>query len=165
MMGVHNAWRFTTGTDNVMIGIQDTGLGTDSSGNIHPDLRNTDFIVDNYFDEWGDFSHGTSVQGSIAAKSNNNLGGAGINWNSDLLHIDVVGGKASDYSLASATQAMIDKANAKGKRLVVNISLAGGYSAEFERLIAENQGNALFVIASGNGNSNQIASPADLANK
>ena len=162
-MGVHNAWRFTTGTDNVMIGIQDTGLGTNSSENIHPDLRKTDFIGKNYLDEWGDFSHGTLVQGSIAAKSNNNKGGAGINWNSDLMHIDIVGEDASDYNLATATQAMIDKANAQGKRLVVNISLSGGYSREFERLIAANEDKALFVIASGNGNSNKIASPADLA--
>ncbi|MEO0840379.1 MAG: S8 family serine peptidase [Cyanobacteria bacterium J06643_5] len=164
-MGVHNAWRFTTGTGNVMIGIQDTGLGTDSNGNIHPDLRQTDFVGNNYLDEWGNFSHGTSVQGSIAAISNNNQGGAGINWNSDLMHIDVVGEDASDYNLANATQAMINKANAQGKRLVVNISLAGGYSIEFEQLIAANQGNALFVIASGNGNSDTIASPADLAKK
>ena len=164
-MGVHNAWRFTTGTDNVMIGILDTGLGTNSSGDIHPDLRQTDFVGNNYIDEWGDFSHGTSVQGSIAAKSNNNQGGAGINWNSDLMHIDVVGEDASDYNLATATQAMIDKANAEGKRLVVNISLAGGYSTEFEQLVAANQDKALFVIASGNGNTNKIASPADLAKK
>ncbi len=164
-MGVHNAWRFTKGTDNVMIGIQDTGLGTDSSGKIHSDLRKPDFIGKNYLDEWGNFSHGTLVLGSIAAKSNNKTGGAGINWKSDLMLVDVVGEDALDYNLANATQAMIDKANAQGKRLVVNLSLAGGYSAEFEQLIADNQDKALFVIASGNDNSNKIASPADLAAK
>jgi hypothetical protein len=164
-MGVHNAWRFTKGTDNVMIGIQDTGLGTNSSGKIHPDLRKADFIGENYLDEWGNFSHGTLVQGTIAAKSNNKQGGAGINWNSDLMLVDVVGEDALDYNLATATQAMIDKANVQGKRLVVNLSLAGGYSVEFEQLIADNQDKALFVIASGNENSNKIASPADLAAK
>ncbi len=163
-MGVHNAWRFTKGTDNVMIGIQDTGLGTDSSGKIHPDLRKSDFIGENYLDEWGNFSHGTLVQGTIAAKSNNNKGGAGIT-ESDVMHIDVVGDDALDYNLATATQAMIDKANAEGKLLVVNLSLAGGYSVGFEQLIADNQDTALFVIASGNGNTNSIASPADLAKK
>ena len=163
MMGVHNAWRFTTGTDNVMIGIQDTGLGTDSNGKIHPDLRQPDFVGNNYLDEWGNFSHGTSVQGSIAAKSNNGRGGAGINWNSDLMHIDIVGDNPLDYNFVTATQAMIDKANAEGKRLVVNISLAGGSSAEFAELVAANQDKALFVIASGNHNKNSISSPADLA--
>lgn len=81
------------------------------------------------------------------------------------MHIDVVGEDASDYNLATATQAMIDKANAEGKRLVVNISLAGGYSTEFEQLVAANQDKALFVIASGNHNKNSISSPADLAKK
>ena len=164
-MGVHNAWRFTTGSDNVAIGIQDTGLGTDSSGKIHPDLPTTDFIGQNYLDEWGNFSHGTLVEGTIAAISNNEIGGAGINWNSDLMLVDVVGEDALDYNLATATQAMIDKANAQGKRLVVNLSLAGGYSAEFEQLVADNQDKALFVIASGNGDASSIDSPADLAKK
>ncbi|MEO1561674.1 MAG: pre-peptidase C-terminal domain-containing protein, partial [Cyanobacteria bacterium J06632_19] len=131
-MGVHNAWRFTTGASNVMIGIQDTGSGTDSSGNIHPDLRPASFIGNNYIDEWGNFSHGTLVQGTIAARSNNGMGGAGINSNSPLTVVDVVGDNPLDYNLASATQAMIDAANAQGKRLVVNISLAGGYSVAFE---------------------------------
>lgn len=165
MMGVHNAWRFTQGSDNVMIGIQDTGLGTDSNGNIHSDLRNTNFIGSNYLDEWGDFSHGTLVQGSIAAATNNGIGGAGINWYSDVMHVDVVGGNALDYNLVTATQAMIDQANAQGKRLVVNISLAGGYSVEFEQLVERNHDKALFVISAGNGNSSSLASPADLAAK
>ena len=164
-MGVHNAWRFTKGTKNVMIGIQDTGLGTDSNGKIHSDLRKPDSIGKNYLDESENFSHGTLVQGSIAAKSNNKKGGAGINWKSDLMHVDVVGDDALDYNLATATQGMIDKANAEGKRLVVNLSLTGGYSVEFEQMIAANQDKALFVIAAGNGNSNSIASPADLAAK
>ncbi|MGD1912561.1 MAG: S8 family serine peptidase [Rivularia sp. (in: cyanobacteria)] len=164
-MGVHNAWRFTKGSKNVMIGIQDTGLGTNSSGNIHPDLRETNYVGNNYIDESNDFSHGTQVQGTIAATSNNGIGGAGINWISNLIHIDVVGKNPLDYDLATATQGMIDKANAQGKRLVINMSLAGGYTWEFEQLIANNQNNALFVIASGNGNKNNISSPADLAQK
>ncbi|MBF2016268.1 MAG: S8 family serine peptidase [Rivularia sp. T60_A2020_040] len=167
-MGVHNAWRFTTGSNNVIIGIQDTGLGTDSSGNIHPDLRGTNFIGKNYLDEWSkssNFSHGTLVQGTIAAASNNGIGAAGINWNSEVINIDVVGDDAPDYNLATATQAMIEQSQAQGKRLVVNISLAGGYSPEFEQLIADNQNTALFVIASGNGNNKSISSPADLAKK
>ncbi|MEO1378061.1 MAG: S8 family serine peptidase [Cyanobacteria bacterium J06635_10] len=164
-MGVHNAWRFTKGSKKVMIGIQDTGLGTNSSGNIHPDLGKTNYIGNNYIDESADISHGTQVQGTIAALSNNGIGGAGINWISNLIHIDVVGDNPLDYNLATATQTMIDRANAQGKRLVVNMSLAGGYTVEFEQLIANNQNNALFVIASGNGNNNTISSPADLAQK
>jgi serine protease len=164
MMGVQNAWRFTTGSSNVLIGAEDTGIATNSQG-LHPDLRNTIFFGDNYQDEEPTVSHGTSVLGAIGAAGNNGIGIAGINWNSDLAMVDVVGGNPGDYDLATATQLLINQANSKGQRLVVNLSLSGGYSAAFEQLIANNQNNALFTIASGNGDSNTIASPADLAKK
>ncbi len=159
MMGVQNAWRFTTGSSSVLIGAEDTGAG------LHPDLRNTIFFGDNYQDEEPTVSHGTSVLGAIGAAGNNGIGIAGINWNSDLAMVDVVGGNPGDYDLAAATQLLINQANSKGQKLVVNLSLSGGYSAAFEQLIANNQNNALFAIASGNSGSNTIASPADLAKK
>ncbi|MCJ8283173.1 MAG: S8 family serine peptidase [Rivularia sp. ALOHA_DT_140] len=168
MMGVHNSWRFTKGSTNVMIGIQDSGL-TDPNGNMHPDLRQTQFVANNQVDEkWSDnadFSHGTLVQGTVAAKSNNGVGISGINWNSDLMHIDVIGNNDGDYNLAAATQAMIDNANVRGKRLVVTMGFEGGNSVAFEELIASNQGNALFIISTGNGNRNSISSPGNLAAK
>ena len=90
-----------------MIGIQDTGLGTNSSGNIHPDLRETNYVGNNYIDESNDFSHGTQVQGTIAATSNNGIGGAGINWISNLIHIDVVGKNPLDYDLATDRKSVV----------------------------------------------------------
>jgi hypothetical protein len=165
VMDVHKAWRFTTGSDHVLIGIEDTGLAFDLNGNIHSDLRTTNVINSNSFDEWSYFSHGTLVQGAIAATSNNDIGIAGINWNSQVMHIDVVGTNPDDDDLAGATQALIDWANSQSKTLVINLSLSGGYSERFEQLIANNQNNVLFAIATGNDNQNAISSPADLANK
>lgn len=163
IMGVSDAWRFTTGSNKVLIGIEDTGLGTDSSGKINPDLRPTISVGNNYLDKSSDFSHGTLVEGVIAAPGNNGMGIAGINWNSDVENINVV--NSVDYDLASATQAMLNQANSKGQRLVVNLSLTGGDSSAFEQLVANNQNNALFVISSGNENKNSLDSPADLAKK
>ncbi|MBW4507047.1 MAG: S8 family serine peptidase [Scytonematopsis contorta HA4267-MV1] len=165
MMGVQNAWRFTTGSTDVLIGIEDTGLGTNSSGQTHPDLRSINSIANNFADESSGISHGTLVQGIIGATSNNGQGTSGINWNSELMQIDVVGGDAGDYSLADATQAIINQANSKGQRVVISMSFEGGYTTAFEQLIANNQDKALFVIASGNGNTSTISSPADLAKK
>jgi serine protease len=165
MMGVQNAWRFTTGSTNVLIGIEDTGLGTNGSGQTHPDLRSTNSFANNFVDESSGISHGNLTQGIIGAASNNGQGTSGINWNSDLMHIDVVGGDVGDYSLVDATQALINQANSKGQRLVVNMSFAGGYTTAFEQLVASNQDKALFVIASGNGDTSTISSPADLAKK
>lgn len=104
MMGVHDAWRFTTGANNVLIGIEDTGLGTDVNGNIHSDLRSTIYSGNNYKDESVSFSHGTLSEGAIAAAANNGIGIAGINWNSPVYSIDVVGGDSEDRDLAQATQ-------------------------------------------------------------
>lgn len=160
MPGVHNAWRFTQGNDQVAIGIVDTGLGANSSG-IHPDLRSTSTVANNYFDESATYSHGTRVEGTIAAASNNGIGIAGINSISPVEMIDVIGGDPGDYDLVQATQTLIDGAG--GKKLVINYSLSGGSSPAFEKLVADNKDKVLFVIASGNQDLNTIASPASLA--
>ncbi|MBW4434935.1 MAG: S8 family serine peptidase [Pelatocladus maniniholoensis HA4357-MV3] len=165
MMDVQKAWRFTTGSDQVLIGIEDTGLAPDVNGYLHPDLRFTNSIGSNYFDEYSSSSHGTLVQGTIAAASNNNIGIAGINWNSPVMQIDVIGGNPGDYSLADATQTLINWAHSQNKPIVINLSLSGGYSTALEELIANNQNDVLFVLATGNGNQNTISSPADLAKK
>lgn len=165
MTGVHNGWRFTQGNNNVLMGIADTGLGTDSNGNLHPDLRNTIFAGNNYLDEWDSFSHGNLVQGTMGASANNLEGIAGINWNSPFYIIDVVGDDAEDYNLAGAVETIVKQANTQGQRAIINLSLTGGYSAQLEQIIANNQNNALFVIASGNDGGNNVASPANLAAK
>lgn len=175
MMGVHNAWRFTTGSDDVLIGVQDSGLGVDANGYIHPDLNTTLSYPDNLADEFfrevpGDsyqrnISHGTCVQGIIAAASNNGLGTSGINWDSNVFSIDVdIDKNYGDLTIVEATQSMIDYANSQGQCLVINMSFSlGSIDPDFEQLVANNQDNALFVIATGNESNNAINNPASLA--
>ena len=170
MMGVQDAWRFTTGSDKVLVGIEDSGLGTNLSGNIHPDLRSTITFPDNYRDDFSDkndptISHGTEVQGVIAAASNNGYGMSGINWNSPVFNIDVLGGDTYDQSLFQATQNMIDRAKQNGQRLVINMSLVYPNNPAFNLLVANNP-NVLFVIAAGNDGQKGVsglAYPAILA--
>ncbi|MGV0027003.1 S8 family serine peptidase [Phormidesmis priestleyi] len=175
MMGVQNAWRFTTGSTNVAIGIADSGLGVSSQGFIHPDLRTNDTYVygTNYRDDYEKSitSHGTDVQGIIAAASNNGTGMSGINWKSDVFNMDVLGGDSQDLDLAEATQLMIDGATRRGENLVINMSLgypnSGGQTGlepAFERTVA-NHPDVLFVIASGNDNVNGISYPASLSQR
>ena len=181
MMGVHTAWRMTTGTEDVLLGVQDTGLGADINNSIHQDLKPEEtFIVtdgsNNFADDFGDErtrilreigvitdpaqSHGTLVQGVIAAQANNGEGIAGINWNSDVANIDVLEENSTDLSLAGATQTMIDQATRGGQKLVINMSLESGFFDEdLERLIAANQEDVLFVVATGNGYQEQLANP------
>jgi subtilisin family serine protease len=177
MMGVHNAWRFTQGSDAVLVGVQDSGVGYNPITGFHPDLETDLFlsgnVADDFFREFPDeqygprdISHGTAVQGIISATANNGIGTSGINWNSPVFHIDVLDVNRGDFSSAEATQAMITQASSQGQRLVVNMSFGGGaIDPALEALIANNQSNALFVIASGNENNNFISNPASLAQK
>jgi serine protease len=165
MMDVHNAWRFTTGSSNVLIGVQDTGLGVDSFGNIHPDLRtNTLILNSNYTDESLDPSHGTAVQGIIATETNNGFGISGINWNSPVFNIDVLDGNWEDLDLFQGTQTMINQALLSGQRLIINLSLRYTANPFFEQLVSAYQDSVLFVIASGNEDNSNISYPSQLAN-
>ncbi|OKH25039.1 S8 family serine peptidase [Chroogloeocystis siderophila] len=183
MMGVHNAWHFTKGSTNVLVGVQDSGLGVNGNGNIHPELNADKTLVfgNNYRDEFTDgdnfTSHGTAVQGIIAARSNNGLGMSGINWNSPVVNIDVIPGpgrEQGDFDLAQATQAMINQANSQGQRLVINMSLGAPGLSNFGRTdifpafnqVVANNPNVLFVIAAGNEGhlgASGISYPATLA--
>jgi serine protease len=170
-MGVQNAWRFTTGNDRVLIGVGDSGLGVDRQNNLHPDIRTPLVFPGNYADDFEDArfdptSHGTSIQSIIAATTNNGIGLSGINWNSPIVSIDVLGNNAQDQSLAEATQAMINQRR-PGQRLVINLSLSSpaGVRPAFEALVSQYQNDVLFVIASGNYSDNQLAAPASLANR
>ncbi|OKH35511.1 hypothetical protein NIES2101_37680 [Calothrix sp. HK-06] len=161
--GIANAWRFTTGNNSVLIGIEDSGLGVDASGNIHPDLRSTIFSGTNYIDESGTDSHGTKAQSVIAGAANNGIGIAGINWFSDVVHVDVLGGNTDDKDLATATQIIIDQAKLKNQKVVINLSLSGGDTQAFINLVAQNSNNVLFVAAAGNDNISTISNPGGLA--
>ncbi len=169
MMGTHTAWRFTTGSTNVMIGVEDTGL-TLNNGFIHSDLGNTIWLGEQGIDDQND-NHGMNVQGIISATTNNGIGMSGINWTSQTFNIDVLGGEWSDLSIANAAQVMIDQARSQGQRLVINMSLGYSqsfnvnYDADFEQVVRNNP-DVVFVIAAGNdGNlgSEGLSSPAVLA--
>lgn len=178
MMGVHNAWRFTQGTSTVLIGIQDTGLAyKDDEQPNHPDLRPTIAISQNVRDDFSRnssdpscithiSSHGTRVQSIISAASNNGEGISGINWHSHVVHADVIGNDEDDMSLSQATAYMLEIAQQRSQRLVLNLSLSNAVIDEsFDTLVERNQDNALFVIASGNENKECLAYPASLGQR
>lgn len=176
MTGVHTAWRFTTGSDDVLIGIEDSGLGVSSTSKTHYDLRTT--LIDNsqnYIDEFvenghsKENSHGTGVQGIIAAETDNGGGISGINWSSPVYHVDVIGDSSSDFSLAYGAQKIIDEAKSQGQNLVINLSLSNSNPSSQSSLIFSNlvktNPNVLFVISSGNNGEQGIgiSYPAILA--
>ncbi len=80
--GIHasEAWKITTGSRSVRVGIIDTGIAD------HPDLRENvvqgyDFYNNNSETSDDESGHGTGVSGIIGAVGNNNIGTVGVNWN------------------------------------------------------------------------------------
>ncbi|TVP68653.1 MAG: peptidase S8 and S53 subtilisin kexin sedolisin [Leptolyngbya sp. LCM1.Bin17] len=183
MLGVHNAWRFTQGSPEVLIGIQDTGLAVDADGNFHPNLRPTltipNNIEDTFVDPRNDIAsfHGTSVQGIIAADSDRGLTASasdiapslsmsGIDWVSPVMHINTFGDDG--ISLTEASEILVATANDTGRPVIINMSLeipgaALGAIPELETLIAQTQDSALFVVATGNDGVDRLSYPASLA--
>lgn len=148
MTGVHTAWRFTQGSNRVLIGIQDSGLAFNATQAIHPDLRNVNLpttrstYIEDFQDPKDPRSHGTAVQGIIAAKPDQN-GSVGINWNSDVYTLDVIESDRQGLErLARATQEMIAAAG-PNRKLVINMSLGVeetfGEELRFANLVALEQ--------------------------
>jgi serine protease len=107
--------------------------------------------------------HGTHTAGTIGAASNNSLGVAGINWNSKLLIVRVLGkcgGYTSDIADGiswAAGLAVSGVPNNTNPAKVINISLGGTGScsaAMQNAVIAINNAGAVVVAAAGNSNFN-----------
>jgi subtilisin family serine protease len=168
------AWDQTTGSNQVIVAIIDTGIDMD-----HPDLAanlytNPGEIPGNLVDDDGngfvddvhgfdfanfdgdpddDNNHGTHVAGTIGAIGNNGAGIAGIVWHVRLLALKFLDQNGSGTT--SDAVDCIDYAVAAGAT-VINASWGGGDDSIAMRL-ALSQANAagiLFVSAAGNSSAN-----------
>jgi len=129
-------------------------------------------------------SHGTSVQSIIAAQSNNGVGVAGINWNSQVNVSQVFFGGQGLTSVGNSFQELINAAG--NRKAILNYSGSsrpvGDANNNYVRkpdedtalrqVISNNSSNALFIASSGNsfasGSSikyptNVVSRPAEFA--
>ncbi len=171
-----DAWDITTGSDDVVVGVIDSGVDY-----THPDLRenlwrnpdetcndgrdndNNGYVDDCYgwdaYREIGDDyrgDHGTHVAGIIAAVGNNGIGIAGLGWNVKVLSCNASDSFGSGFALEDIAECftyILKQKFFKGVNVVaINGSFGGPtYSKAAEKFIKllDNFG-LIFVVAAGN---------------
>ena len=101
-LDVPSAWDVTTGSDDVVVAVLDSGVDAG-----HPDLAGRlvagTNIVDHDDDTGDDLGHGTRMAGIVAATTNNRLGMAGVAWAGKIMPVKVAGpsGAAADRDVAA----------------------------------------------------------------
>lgn len=161
MMGAQVAWDNTTGSDNLIIGVIDTGVdGT------HPDLSSRmvagwDYIGQRVYPANANYDlngHGTHCAGILGAVGNNGVGITGICWNCRIMPLKVLGPNGgSNYNIAQA----ITYGTNNGAK-VLNLSLGGpGYSQVVEDAVNYAVSRqVVLLVAMGNDGRTLIAYPA-----
>jgi len=183
------AWDITTGSSSVVVAVLDTGITSHSefSGRV---VQGYDFISDVWMandgngrdsdpsdpGDWVNANdcylgslaknsswHGTHVAGTIAANSNNGLGVAGVDWNTRILPVRVLGrcgGYLSDIAdgirWAAGLSVSGVPANSNPAK-VINMSLSGYGScgtAYQNAINAATAAGSTVVVAAGNSNWN-----------
>ncbi len=183
------AWDVTTGTPttgSVIVAIVDTGVfltHPDFDGQLVPGF---DFIsdaanaadgdgIDNNPDDPGDSNlagssswHGTHVAGTVAAKTNNGTGIAGVSWGAKIMPLRVLGREGgSDFDIVQAVLFAAGLPNASNtvptqKADVINLSLGGpGFSQSTQDAFNQVRNAGVIVVAaSGNDNTSNLSYPA-----
>lgn len=178
------AWNITTGSEDVVVGVIDTGIDythTDLAANMWvnekeiPDNGIDDDgngVVDDVFgynaiddsgDPMDDNRHGSHCAGIIGAVGDNDEGVTGVNWKVKLMALKFLsgsgGGQLND-ALECINYALEMKARGVNLRVLSNSWGGGGYSKALEEAIKDaNEAGILFVAAAGNDNANNDRDP------
>ena len=168
MIHMPDAWELSRGK-GVVVAVIDTGIAYEDRGDYVqvPDLAGArfvagyDFVHDTEHPN-DDNGHGTHVAGTIAQRTNNGVGVAGVAFEARLMPLKVLdrSGIGTSADIADAIRWAADH-GAK----VLNLSLGGpGYSAVMERAVAyARQKGAVVVCAAGNAGTGQVSYPAAYA--
>ncbi|MFP5261458.1 MAG: S8 family peptidase [Blastocatellia bacterium] len=187
-IGATRAWDYTTGSDDVVVAVIDTGVdlshvdlspnawvnraerpgnGVDDDNNGYvDDVNGWNFVTgrpttyDNADTDW----HGTHVSGIVGAAGNNGIGVTGVAWHVKLMSLKFVGDKSG--STADAVRAInyaIDQRRRGVGVRVINASWGGPFeSASLKSaIIAAGDAGILFVCASGNGGDDEYGDDVD----
>ena len=157
------AWDISKGSSSVKIGILDTGIPIQNGSLSHLDLQESgkfllgyDYVKEDSLPD-DNVGHGTHVMGIVSATSNNNVGVTGVNWNSDVYTVKVMGpagGTAYDFYLG-VMEAVDNGAD------IINYSGAGPESSyKVLAIHYANTHDCLIVTSVGNEWGGSILYPA-----
>jgi subtilisin family serine protease len=179
-INAEQAWDFTTGSKDIIIAVVDSGINY-----YHPELanslwQNVNEIPQNGIDDDSngvidDFTginsffmnseaidcngHGTHVAGSIVAQGNNNVGIAGVSWDTKILPIAITSDCSSEVSLWAAINAfryIADLVEYKGVPIkVVNASFGTYDPSQEEFLELQRLRNLGVIVVASAGNENK----------
>ena len=157
-MRVHQVWDYTTGSENVVIAVVDTGVDG-GSVDVGPALvGGWDFTTGdaNQTDTHG---HGSYIASQLIARGNNGVGMAGYCWRCRLMPIRVTReGWAESAAIAAGIRWAVDH----GARIVtVSFSRPGGQDSAERNAVAYARARGVLVVASaGNDGSSAVGYPA-----
>jgi len=174
------AWDFTTGNDEIVVAVIDTGInlthedlvdnlwtnpgeiaddGIDNDGNGYvDDVQGWDFL-NNDNDPSDDHGHGTHCAGTVGGVGNNGVGVVGVCWNVKMVGIKFLGqnGGSTEGAIASVEYAT---GLSQYIKLTSNSWGGGGASQALEAAIERAAlAGQLFIAAAGNSNSDNDALP------
>ena len=150
------AWNTTKGSSGVIVAVIDSGVDK-----THPDLaghvNNGYDFINNDSDANDLCGHGTHVSGTIGAVTNNAVGIAGINWNTNILPLKALGYRSSDGACVSTGGSVMNAIYyaADNGAKVISMSLGGDGACNSDYQQAINyarQRGAVVVVAAGNEN-------------
>ncbi len=179
------AWDSTTGTQDVVVAVIDTGVdynhqdlsanmwvntgeipsnGLDDDGNGYVDDIHGYNAVANNGNPFDDNAHGTHCAGTIGGRGNNGIGVAGINWQVKIMALKFLSATGSG-SLSDAIEAINYMVTMKNRGVNVRVANnswgGGGYSSTLASAISRaNDAGIVFAAAAGNESNDNDASPS-----
>lgn len=163
-INANTAWEITTGSPSVKVAVIDNGVelnhedlyyGNDNYSNLSL-TENVDYVSST--DHTPLTSHGTIIAGIIGAKTNNNVGVAGIAGGYGCQGVTIISYR-TDCTVGQVSSAIYD-AISKGVK-VINISLEGYYTTTLSDAIDYAYINGVTVVCgTGNNGSSPISFPA-----